>query len=77
MVSFQTQNPTLGKLWWAQGVADPKKNFDGPYIDWKMLKYFMAIWNIYRHLGYFMTIWYILCSFGTFCVHLVHFSRFG
>jgi hypothetical protein len=22
-------------------------------------------------------IWYILCSFGTFCVRLVHFSGFG
>jgi hypothetical protein len=52
MVSFQTKNPKLGKFWGA--------------LDWKMLIYFMAIWNIYRHLGYFMTIWYILCSFGTF-----------
>jgi hypothetical protein len=42
----------LGKFWRA--------------LDWKVLIYFMAVWNIYRHLGYFMTIWYILCSFGTF-----------
>jgi hypothetical protein len=32
MVSFQTQNPNLGKFWSA--------------LDWKMLIYFMAIWNI-------------------------------
>jgi hypothetical protein len=31
----------------------------------------------YGDLGYFMTIWYILYSFGTFCIHLVHFSGFG
>jgi hypothetical protein len=35
-------------------------NFGGPYVDWKMLIYFMAIWNIYRHLGYFTGIWDIL-----------------
>jgi hypothetical protein len=37
----------------------------------------MAIGNINGYLGYFMTIRYILCSFGTFCVHLVHFYTFG
>jgi hypothetical protein len=56
MVSFQTKNPNLGKFWKA--------------LDWKMLKYFRAIWNI------FTDIWDILWPFGTFCVHLVHFSRF-
>jgi hypothetical protein len=30
-----------------------------------------------RHLVYFVVIWYILWSFGIFCGHLVHFSRFG
>jgi hypothetical protein len=66
MVCFQTKNPNLGKFWRA--------------LDWKMLIYFMAIWNIlmifgifYDHLEHFVFIWYILCSFGTFCVHLVHF----
>jgi hypothetical protein len=38
-------------------------NFGGPYVDWKMLIYFMAIWNI-------------LWPFGTFCVHSVHFYLF-
>jgi hypothetical protein len=59
MVSFQTINPNLGKFWMT--------------LDWKMLIYFMAIWNIlqtfgifYRHWGYFMTIWYIWCSLGLF-----------
>jgi hypothetical protein len=59
MVYFQTKNPNLGKFCSA--------------LDWKMLIYFMAIWNIlwtfgifYGHLGYFMTIWYILSSFGNF-----------
>jgi hypothetical protein len=32
MVCFQTKNPNLGKFWRA--------------LEWKMLKYFMAIWNI-------------------------------
>jgi hypothetical protein len=31
------------------------------------LEYFTAIFEL------LITIWYILCSFGTFCVHLVHF----
>jgi hypothetical protein len=41
-------------------------NFGGPNIDWKMLIYFMAIWNIlwpfvifYDHLVHFVFIWYI------------------
>jgi hypothetical protein len=49
-VCFQTKNPNLGKFWRA--------------LDWKMLIYFMDIWNILR-------------TFGIFCVHLVHFSGFG
>jgi hypothetical protein len=46
MVSFQTKNPKLGHFWRA--------------LDWKILKYFMTIWNIlqtfvifYDHLEYF------------------------
>jgi hypothetical protein len=35
-------------------------NFGGPYVDWTMCIYFMAIWNI-------------LLSFGLFFDHLVHF----
>jgi hypothetical protein len=45
-------NPSLGKFWRA--------------LDWKMLIYFMAIWNIlqtfgifYDHLVYFEFIWSI------------------
>jgi hypothetical protein len=51
MVSLQTKNPNLGKLWRA--------------LDWKILIYFMAIWNIlqtfgifYGHLVHFAVIWY-------------------
>jgi hypothetical protein len=40
-------------------------------LDWKMLIYFMAV------LEYSTDIWDILRQFGTFCVHLVHFSGFG
>jgi hypothetical protein len=47
---FQTKNPNLGKFWRA--------------LDWKILIYFMAIWNILRTFGKlydnlvnFMTIW--------------------
>jgi hypothetical protein len=50
MVYFQTKNPNLGKLWRA--------------LDWIMLIYFMAIWNI-------------LQTFGIFNDHLVHFVCIG
>jgi hypothetical protein len=46
MVSFQNKNPNLGKFWRS--------------LDWKMLKYLMAIWNIFQ-------------TFGIFYDHLVHF----
>jgi hypothetical protein len=46
MVCFQTKNPNLGKFW--------------RVLDWKMFKYFMAIWTI-------------LWRFGIFCDRLVHF----
>jgi hypothetical protein len=45
-------------------------NFGGS-LNWKMLKYFMAIWNIlqtfeiiYDHLVQFVFIWYIFSGFG-------------
>jgi hypothetical protein len=41
-------------------------------LDWKMLIYFMAILNILRTCG-IDSLW----LFGTFCVHSVHFLRFG
>jgi hypothetical protein len=57
MVYFQTKNPNLGKFWNA--------------IDWKMLRYFMAICNIfwalgifYDHLVHFVFFWCIFSSFG-------------
>jgi hypothetical protein len=60
MVCFQTKNPNLVKIW---------RDF-----VWKMLLYFMTIWNIFRpfgiiygllayvvcgHLVYFFTFWYV------------------
>jgi hypothetical protein len=57
MVYSQTKNANLGKFWRA--------------LDWKMLIYVMAIWNLLQTFVYFMTIWYILCSLGIF------FSGFG
>jgi hypothetical protein len=52
MVYFQTKNPNLGKFWRA--------------LDWKMMIFFMAIWNIlqtflicYDRLAHFVFIWYI------------------
>jgi hypothetical protein len=53
MVYFQTKNTYLGNFFRA--------------LDWKMLIYFMTIWNILRTFGEF------LWPFGTFCVDLVHF----
>jgi hypothetical protein len=53
MVYFQTKNPNLGKFWRA--------------LEWKMLVYFMTIWNILRQFGItygrfvkVVVIWYIL-----------------
>jgi hypothetical protein len=40
-------------------------------LDWKLLISFMAIWNILETFGIFYD------HLGTFCVHLVHFYRFG
>jgi hypothetical protein len=52
MVYFQTPYPTLGKFWGA--------------LVWKVLIYFMAIWNslrafemFYNHLVHLVFIWYI------------------
>jgi hypothetical protein len=57
MVCFLTQNPNLGKFW--RG------------LDWKMLIYFLTIWNIlptfgvfYDPLVHFVFIWYIFPRFG-------------
>jgi hypothetical protein len=35
------------------------------------------VYIFFGHLEYFMEIWDILWPFGTFCIHLVHFSGFG
>jgi hypothetical protein len=61
MVSFQTKNPNLGKLWRA--------------LEWEMPVYFMAIWNIVQSLGIHIlwslgngvVIWYIFPRFGILC----------
>jgi hypothetical protein len=37
MVYFQTKNPNLGKFWRA--------------LEWKILVYFMTIWNILLPFG--------------------------
>jgi hypothetical protein len=51
MVYFQTKKCRLGKFWRT--------------LEWQMLKYFVAIWNIlrtfgifYDHLVHFVSIWY-------------------
>jgi hypothetical protein len=53
MVCFQTKNPNLGRFW--------------RVLEWKILLYFMTIWNIlwpfgiiYGRLVCFVVIWYIL-----------------
>jgi hypothetical protein len=58
MVSFQTKNSNLGK-------------FFGDPLDWKMLIYFKAIWNILRTFGIFYDHLVYLLSFGTFFPGLV------
>jgi hypothetical protein len=59
MVYFHAQNPTLGIFW--------------RVLEWKMLVYFMTIWNILRSFGkfygrlaLFVFIWYIFSRFGMF-----------
>jgi hypothetical protein len=54
---FQTQNPNLGKFRWA--------------LEWKMLLYFMIVWNILVPFG-LMYVW----QFGIVCGHLVYFFPF-
>jgi hypothetical protein len=44
---------------------------------WNALPRLENIDIFYGHLEYFMDIWDILWPFGTFCVHLVHFSGFA
>jgi hypothetical protein len=54
MVCFQTKSLNLGKF--------------GRALDWKMLIYFMTIWNILWRFGifydHFVLIWYIFSGFG-------------
>jgi hypothetical protein len=62
MVYFQTKNPNLGKFWMA--------------LEWKMLAYFVVIWNIlcplHRYIswpfGNLVVIWYILSPALVHCV---------
>jgi hypothetical protein len=77
MVYFQTKSPNLGKFW--------------RVLQWKMLVYFMSVWNIslpfailYGHLVHFLLIWYIfsvlVCSsksnLATLTWGLVHHACF-
>jgi hypothetical protein len=58
MVCFQTKNPNLGKFWRA--------------LEWKMLLYFMIIWNILWPFGMmYGSLVYVVCG------HLVYFCLFG
>jgi hypothetical protein len=59
MVYFQTKNSNLGKLW-------------RPLV-WKILVYFMALWNIllpfgiiFGNLIQFVVIWCVFSRFGKF-----------
>jgi hypothetical protein len=56
MVCFQTKNPNLGKF--------------GKALEWKMLVYFIVIWNILLSFGIFychLVIWCIFPPFGILC----------
>jgi hypothetical protein len=57
LVCFQTKNSNLGKVWRA--------------LEWKVLLYFMVIWNILQSFGIFygnvVVIWYIFPRFGILC----------
>jgi hypothetical protein len=58
MVYFQTKNPALGKFWRT--------------LEWKMLVYFVTIWNILRPFG---IIYGRLVK--VVCGNLVYFYQFG
>jgi hypothetical protein len=60
---FSNKNPKLGKL---RRALERLENVD-------ILEY----WNIWNIGVFFPNIWDILWPFGTFCGHLVYFSRFG
>jgi hypothetical protein len=53
MVYFQTKNSDLSKFWMA--------------FNWKMLVYFMVIWNFLWSFGNAVIIWYIFHRFGILC----------
>jgi hypothetical protein len=57
MAYFKTKKTNLGKFWRA--------------LEWKILAYFMTIWNI------LLPFWYDFCPFVIVCGHLVLFSQFG
>jgi hypothetical protein len=57
MVYCQTKIPDLGTFWRA--------------LEWKMLLYFMIMWNIL-----WPYVWYNLWQFGIICCHLVYFFPF-
>jgi hypothetical protein len=44
---------------------------------WRALCRMENVDIFYAHFEYFTDIWDILRQFGTFCVRLVHFFRFG
>jgi hypothetical protein len=59
MVYFQTKNTNFGKIWRA--------------LEWKILLYFVTIWNIVRPFG---IIYGLMCIYLD-CGDLVNFTRFG
>jgi hypothetical protein len=57
MVCFQTKNPNLDKFW--RG------------LEWKMLEYFIAIWNILRSFGIPIGIVVVIWHFPLVLVYCV------
>jgi hypothetical protein len=57
IVCFQTKNPNLGKFMRA--------------LEWEMLVYFMALWNIFLYIlwsfGNVVVVWRISPRFGKLC----------
>jgi hypothetical protein len=63
MVYFKTKNPNSGKFGWA--------------FEWKILVYFMVIWNILQSFGIFYGHLVYLWPFGNVVVICYIFPRFG
>jgi hypothetical protein len=57
------------------GIFSNQKSLFGYILEGRAVP--RQCWYFCGHSEHFTTIWYVRWPFGVFCVHLVHFPRFG